>query len=165
VTCWKVSVPQQRACRKVYPRHLIKASQGPIGFVGDLVRKRQRLLLTIPRHGLGNSLRGYVSSFVYAALSGRRLVRFHGAEHAKVFDTLCHSFHCGFEGIESNEFTGGPMAIYKQLELLNPVDINSKYRVSPRKKQNPSACSAPYTSMCIAISFLPCFQYTIPFQC
>jgi len=110
------------------------ASQGPTTFVGDLLRKHQRLLLAIPRHGLGNSLRGYVSSFVYAALSGRRLVRFHGAEHAKVFDTLCHSFNCGFDCHPGRRsLRGQPWACTSSWRCSTRLTFNSKYKTSAQK--------------------------------
>lgn len=43
-----------------------------------------RFLVWLPRFGLGNTLRGYCSAFVFAFLSGRRLVRWHGGAHKHV---------------------------------------------------------------------------------
>lgn len=104
LTPWLISVPEEPRCLEVYPkRQSTGLKQGPLGSIKDLRHKNQRLLLVVPRHGLGNSLRGYVSSFVYASLSARRLVRFHGSAHAKVFDMLCLAFHCGFEGIGTKD--------------------------------------------------------------
>ena len=58
--------------------------------------------MLFPRHGLGNSLRGYVSAFVFAQLAARRLVIAHGAEHFKVYDLLCEAFQCGFDALGGN---------------------------------------------------------------
>lgn len=55
--------------------------------------------MVAPRFGLGNTLRGYVSSFVYSVLSGRKIVRLHGGFHFQTFDALCQSFVCGFDSI------------------------------------------------------------------
>ncbi|CAI5976213.1 unnamed protein product [Closterium sp. NIES-64] len=42
---------------------------------------KERWLIWMPRFGLGNSLRAYTSSFIFALLSGRRLLRWHGGNH------------------------------------------------------------------------------------
>jgi len=55
----------------------------PVTSLDDLDRPNQRVLVFLARHGLGNSLRSFVSAFVFAQLAGRRLVRLHAAEHAK----------------------------------------------------------------------------------
>ncbi|CAI5475114.1 unnamed protein product [Closterium sp. Yama58-4] len=70
----------------------------PISRLAHLSRPALRSLVFLARHGLGNSLRGFVSAFVFARLSGRRLVTLHAGEHHKVYDLLCHAFHCGFDG-------------------------------------------------------------------
>ena len=46
--------------------------------------KGERWFIWEPRFGLGNSLRGFTSAFVYSLLSGRRLLRWHGGAHRKV---------------------------------------------------------------------------------
>ncbi|CAI5980585.1 unnamed protein product [Closterium sp. NIES-64] len=76
----------------------------PISRLAHLSRPSLRSLVFLARHGLGNSLRGFVSAFVFARLSGRHLVTLHAGEHHKVYDLLCHAFHCGFDGVR----WGGP---------------------------------------------------------
>ncbi|CAI5515353.1 unnamed protein product [Closterium sp. Naga37s-1] len=120
------------------PRSLLLPRQS-ISAVADLRGGQRRVLLFMPRHGLGNSLRGYVSAFVYARLSGRRLVRLHAAEHAKVYDTLCAAFTCGFDAMRwSNESGpwGGTMGVYRQLELLQPVQLQSAFKTSGKIKSS-----------------------------
>ncbi|CAI5480530.1 unnamed protein product, partial [Closterium sp. Yama58-4] len=58
---------------------------------------KERWLIWMPRFGLGNSLRAYTSAFVFALLSGRRLLRWHGGNHKQVLDRLCHAFYCGID--------------------------------------------------------------------
>jgi hypothetical protein len=49
---------------------------------------RRRILVWLPRFGLGNTLRGYCSAFIFALLSGRRLVRWNGGAHKKASQGL-----------------------------------------------------------------------------
>ncbi|CAI5962139.1 unnamed protein product, partial [Closterium sp. NIES-65] len=58
---------------------------------------RERWLIWAPRFGLGNSLRGYTSAFIFALLSGRRLLRWHGGAHRMVLERLCDAFYCGLD--------------------------------------------------------------------
>ncbi|CAI7780880.1 unnamed protein product, partial [Closterium sp. NIES-53] len=71
----------------------------PVTSLLDLLRPNERFLAFLPRHGLGNSLRGFVSAFVYASLAGRRLVRLHAGEHARVYDLLCQAYGCSFDAV------------------------------------------------------------------
>ncbi|CAI7808303.1 unnamed protein product [Closterium sp. NIES-54] len=202
----EISVVSETVCRGIIaPSLYFVDNQQPISAVADLRGGQRRVLLFMPRHGLGNSLRGYVSAFVYARLSGRRLVRLHAAEHAKVplggggerstllclacslsffhhsfqqrilfppfcitlaspppplppsrarvlaplrygqvYDTLCAAFTCGFDAIRwSNESGpwGGTMGVYRQLELLQPVQLQSAFKTSGSQSPNsPSRC-------------------------
>ncbi|CAI7925675.1 unnamed protein product [Closterium sp. NIES-53] len=45
---------------------------------------KERWLIWMPRFGLGNSLRAYTSAFIFALLSGRRLLRWKGGNHKQV---------------------------------------------------------------------------------
>ncbi|CAI5530517.1 unnamed protein product, partial [Closterium sp. Naga37s-1] len=58
---------------------------------------KERWLIWMPRFGLGNSLRAYTSAFIFALLSGRRLLRWHGGNHKQVLDRLCNAFYCGID--------------------------------------------------------------------
>lgn len=51
---------------------------------GEDEQQPLRALVWYPRFGLGNSLRGFTSSVVYAFLSGRQFLRWHGGAHADV---------------------------------------------------------------------------------
>ncbi|CAI5501977.1 unnamed protein product [Closterium sp. Naga37s-1] len=71
-------------------RHLVTLHAGehhkvsqPISRLAHLSRPSLRSLVFLARHGLGNSLRGFVSAFVFARLAGRRLVTLHAGEHHK----------------------------------------------------------------------------------
>ncbi|CAI5960314.1 unnamed protein product [Closterium sp. NIES-65] len=134
----EISVVSEAVCRGIIaPSLYFVDNLQPITAVADLRGGQRRVLLFMPRHGLGNSLRGYVSAFVYARLAGRRLVRLHAAEHAKVYDTLCAAFTCGFDAIRwSNESGpwGGTMGVYRQLELLQPVQLQSAFKTSGKIK-------------------------------
>ncbi|CAI5536384.1 unnamed protein product, partial [Closterium sp. Naga37s-1] len=95
-------------------RHLVTLHAGehhkvsqPITRLAHLSRPALRSLVFLARHGLGNSLRGFVSAFVFARLAGRRLVTLHAGEHHKVYDLLCHAFHCGFDGVRWGGLGGG----------------------------------------------------------
>ncbi|CAI5460522.1 unnamed protein product [Closterium sp. Yama58-4] len=74
-----------------------KETQLPISqaLQGDM--SRERWLIWAPRFGLGNSLRGYTSAFIFALLSGRRFLRWHGGSHRKVLERLCDAFYCGLD--------------------------------------------------------------------
>ncbi|CAI5962122.1 unnamed protein product [Closterium sp. NIES-65] len=61
---------------------------------------KERWLIWMPRFGLGNSLRAYTSSFIFALLSGRRLLRWHGGNHKQVLDRLCNAFYCGVDELQ-----------------------------------------------------------------
>ncbi|CAI5476348.1 unnamed protein product [Closterium sp. Yama58-4] len=134
----EISVVSEAVCRGIIsPSLYFVDNQQPIAAVADLRGGQRRVLLFMPRHGLGNSLRGYVSAFVYARLAGRRLVRLHAAEHAKVYDTLCAAFTCGFDAIRWSNETGpwgGTMGVYRQLELLQPVQLQSAFKTSGKIK-------------------------------
>ncbi|CAI5476064.1 unnamed protein product [Closterium sp. Yama58-4] len=73
--------------------------------VADLTLPDARWLLVLPRHGVGNTLRGWVSAVPYAVLSGRTLVRAHAAQHSRVLDSLCLAFHCAFPALQ------GPLSL------------------------------------------------------
>ncbi|CAI5513788.1 unnamed protein product [Closterium sp. Naga37s-1] len=73
--------------------------------VADLTLPDRRWLLVLPRHGVGNTLRGWVSAVPYAVLSGRTLVRAHAAQHSRVLDALCLAFHCAFPALQ------GPLSL------------------------------------------------------
>ncbi|CAI7738100.1 unnamed protein product [Closterium sp. NIES-53] len=73
--------------------------------VADLTLPDARWLLVLPRHGVGNTLRGWVSAVPYAVLSGRTLVRAHAAQHSRVLDALCLAFHCAFPALQ------GPLSL------------------------------------------------------
>ncbi|GJP46180.1 hypothetical protein CLOM_g5497 [Closterium sp. NIES-68] len=135
-----ISVVSEAVCRGIIaPSLYFVDNQQSIQAVSDLRGEHRRVLLFMPRHGLGNSLRGYVSAFVYARLAGRRLVRLHAAEHAKVYDTLCAAFTCGFDAIRWSNETGpwgGTMGVYRQLELLQPVQLQSAFKTSGKIKSS-----------------------------
>ncbi|CAI5460515.1 unnamed protein product [Closterium sp. Yama58-4] len=61
---------------------------------------KERWLIWMPRFGLGNSLRAYTSAFIFALLSGRRLLRWHGGNHKQVLDRLCNAFYCGIDELQ-----------------------------------------------------------------
>ncbi|CAI5460393.1 unnamed protein product [Closterium sp. Yama58-4] len=63
---------------------------------------KERWLVFVPRFGLGNTLRGYISTFIFALLSGRRLLRWHGGPHKKVLNNLCDAFYCGIDELHYN---------------------------------------------------------------
>ncbi|GJP45342.1 hypothetical protein CLOM_g4742 [Closterium sp. NIES-68] len=91
-------VPQ---CSALLPADLQALNHAPLAptaglSVADLTLPDVRWLLVLPRHGVGNTLRGWVSAVAYAALAGRTLVRAHAAAHSRVFDALCLAFRCGF---------------------------------------------------------------------
>ncbi|GJP67819.1 hypothetical protein CLOP_g24587 [Closterium sp. NIES-67] len=44
-------------------------------------------------------LRALSSSFIYALLSGRRLLRWHGGQYGDAMNSLCAGFNCGFDEI------------------------------------------------------------------
>ncbi|CAI5531487.1 unnamed protein product [Closterium sp. Naga37s-1] len=73
--------------------------------VADLTLPDARWLLVLPRHGVGNTLRGWVSAVPYAVLAGRTLVRAHAAQHSRVLDSLCLAFHCAFPALQ------GPLSL------------------------------------------------------
>ena len=93
-------------------------------------------MVFVPRFGLGNSLRGYVSSAILALLSGRRLVRLQGGEHYQIYDTLCEAFECGLDAIrweenwepasEWNETDVHPKLLWLQFMSLDPFMITPK---------------------------------------
>ncbi|CAI5475626.1 unnamed protein product [Closterium sp. Yama58-4] len=87
------------ALQPLSPSSFPTNSTQPISRLAHLSRPALRSLVFLARHGLGNSLRGFVSAFVFARLAGRRLVTLHAGEHHKVYDLLCHAFHCGFDGV------------------------------------------------------------------
>ncbi|CAI5501638.1 unnamed protein product [Closterium sp. Naga37s-1] len=102
-----IRVSQEKLCRGIFPRGAAAGEDEkspPISRLAHLSRPSLRSLVFLARHGLGNSLRGFVSAFVFARLAGRRLVTLHAGEHHKVYDLLCHAFHCGFDGVR----WGGP---------------------------------------------------------
>ncbi|CAI5968832.1 unnamed protein product [Closterium sp. NIES-64] len=94
-----IRVSQEKLCRGIFPRDVAAEEEDekslPISRLAHLSRPSLRSLVFLARHGLGNSLRGFVSAFVFARLSGRHLVTLHAGEHHKVYDLLCHAFHCG----------------------------------------------------------------------
>ncbi|GJP35328.1 hypothetical protein CLOM_g19831 [Closterium sp. NIES-68] len=99
-----IRVSKEKMCKGIFPKGLAKEeveekSSQPISRLSHLSRPSQRSLVFLARHGLGNSLRGFVSAFVFARLGGRQLVRLHAGEHHKVYDLLCHAFHCGFHAV------------------------------------------------------------------
>ncbi|CAI5461705.1 unnamed protein product [Closterium sp. Yama58-4] len=65
----------------------------------DPAHSADRWLIWVPRAGLGNMLRALSSSFVYALLSGRRLLRWHGGPYGDAMNSLCAGFACGFDEI------------------------------------------------------------------
>ncbi|CAI6010797.1 unnamed protein product [Closterium sp. NIES-65] len=90
-----IRVSQEKLCRGIFPRDVAAEEEDekslPISRLAHLSRPSLRSLVFLARHGLGNSLRGFVSAFVFARLSGRHLVTLHAGEHHKVYDLLCHA--------------------------------------------------------------------------
>lgn len=125
-----INIGAEPLCSGIVPPEFYSSNTvEPITVVADLLRPNQRVLVFLPRHGLGNSLRGFVSAYVYALLSGRRLVRFHAAEHAKVYDLLCEAFECGFDSIHWHNETGErPMEVYHKFSMLQPMYFLEIYR-------------------------------------
>ncbi|CAI7767371.1 unnamed protein product [Closterium sp. NIES-53] len=82
-------------------------------------QQQERYLVWFPRFGLGNSLRGFCSAYVYALLSGRRLLRWHGGKHRAVLDHLCTTFDCSGVAPLVN-FTDDIRHISEPLELHAP---------------------------------------------
>ncbi|CAI5502141.1 unnamed protein product [Closterium sp. Naga37s-1] len=74
-----------------------KETQLPISQALQGDTPRERWLIWTPRFGLGNSLRGYTSAFIFALLSGRRFLRWHGGSHKRVLERLCDAFYCGLD--------------------------------------------------------------------
>lgn len=71
----------------------------PIGSLDDLWGPRMRTLVLVPRFGLGNVLRAFSSSWAYALLSQRRLVRLHAGDHHHALDSLCCALRCGIDAV------------------------------------------------------------------
>ncbi|CAI5993273.1 unnamed protein product, partial [Closterium sp. NIES-65] len=82
-------------------------------------QQQERYLVWFPRFGLGNSLRGFCSAYVYALLSGRRLLRWHGGKHRAVLDHLCTTFDCSGVAPLVN-FTDDIRHVSEPLELHAP---------------------------------------------
>ncbi|GJP38387.1 hypothetical protein CLOM_g22831 [Closterium sp. NIES-68] len=162
-----IDMRSESSCKIVMPSPEISADANPSSapFAASLARfanSTERVLLVIPRHGLGNSLRGFVSAFVFSRLSGRRLIRFHGGAHGKVLDALCAAFDCGFDairggGAEEEELLvspgkngapaggkgkgglGGEAAMRAVLKRLNFVDLQAQGRSLVVRQSIPSA--------------------------
>eukprot|EP00897_Mesotaenium_endlicherianum_P008576 jgi/Mesen1/7747/ME000407S06970 len=98
---YSYSVKDSPACVGLLPEeaYLGVNDTQPIRSLEDLTRPGLRTLLFFPRFGLGNALRGFCSSYVYAMLSGRRIVRIHGGPHKQVMNTLCEAFNCSYDMI------------------------------------------------------------------
>ncbi|CAI7768569.1 unnamed protein product [Closterium sp. NIES-53] len=154
-----IDMRSKASCKAIMPSPEISSdanlSSGPLAAsLGHLANSTERVLLVIPRHGLGNSLRGFVSAFVFSRVSGRRLVLFHGGAHGKVLDALCAAFDCGLDEMrglgaeeqqllaspgndESNASAGdgrskgrllGEAALRAVLKKLNFVDLQAQGR-------------------------------------
>ncbi|CAI7763210.1 unnamed protein product [Closterium sp. NIES-54] len=78
---------------------------------------KERWLIWMPRFGLGNSLRAYTSAFIFALLSGRRLLRWKGGNHKQVLERLCNAFYCG---IDELHYKGD---IRKHAKLMNAITL------------------------------------------
>ena len=74
----------------------------PIPFIPVYSRPQQegqKILLVAPRFGLGNVLRNWVSVFMFALLSGRRIVLFNAGKFHAVYTSTCEAFYCGFDQV------------------------------------------------------------------
>ncbi|CAI5998508.1 unnamed protein product [Closterium sp. NIES-65] len=97
----RIDVGGEAMCADIVPDEFRESTDRmpPVTSLLDLLRPNERFLAFLPRHGLGNSLRGFVSAFVYASLAGRRLVRLHAGEHARVYDLLCQAYGCSSDAV------------------------------------------------------------------
>ncbi|GJP41344.1 hypothetical protein CLOM_g1004, partial [Closterium sp. NIES-68] len=78
-----------------------RESFGPITTLDDLKRLEdgQRVLVVAPRFGLGNTLRNWVSAYMWALISGRRIVILHAGKFHGVLASTCEAFKCDFDHI------------------------------------------------------------------
>ncbi|CAI5952589.1 unnamed protein product [Closterium sp. NIES-64] len=165
-----IDMRSEASCKAIMPSPEISSdansSSGPLAAsLGHLANSTERVLLVIPRHGLGNSLRGFVSAFVFSRVSGRRLVLFHGGAHGKVLDALCAAFDCGLDemrglGAEEQQLLASPgndesdaaagdgrrkgrlvgeAAVRAVLKKLNFVDLQAQGRSLVVRHSIPSA--------------------------
>ncbi|CAI7798556.1 unnamed protein product [Closterium sp. NIES-53] len=77
----------------------------------------ERWLVYVPRHGLGNSLRGFSSALLFAMLSGRRFLRWHGGPHGRVLDRLCDAFDCATDQLITTSLSL-PLSLLEDHDLL-----------------------------------------------
>ncbi|CAI5506354.1 unnamed protein product [Closterium sp. Naga37s-1] len=92
---------QQQESRSDGEQHLTNRTDSTKNSAGCIGRTDSAdcWLIWVPRAGLGNMLRALSSSFVYALLSGRRLLRWHGGQNGDAMNSLCAGFACGFDEI------------------------------------------------------------------
>ncbi|CAI5463649.1 unnamed protein product [Closterium sp. Yama58-4] len=92
------------------------AAAGGGGNASALGVAGERWLVFVPRHGLGNSLRGFSSALLFALLSGRRFLRWHGGPHGRVLTRLCDAFECATDQLVTT-------SLALPLPLLEPHDL------------------------------------------
>lgn len=127
-----VSVKDTPSCQGVLPPFVYDSPpdgpEAPVASYDDLKASGGRALVFWARFGLGNTLRGWASAYVFAMLTGRKLVRFHGGPHRQVLDALCAAFECQFDAIRnvSNHrtfFRAFPGARHVASNVFNRPDI------------------------------------------
>ncbi|GJP41977.1 hypothetical protein CLOM_g1581 [Closterium sp. NIES-68] len=132
----RVDVGAEPLCSDIVPDEFRQSTDQmqPVTSLLDFLRPNERFLAFLPRHGLGNSLRGFVSAFVYASLAGRRLVRLHAGQHAKVYDLLCQAYACSFDagsvGVvrsASEGRSGTGTELLRKFAMLRPVYFLERY--------------------------------------
>ncbi|CAI5513499.1 unnamed protein product, partial [Closterium sp. Naga37s-1] len=84
---------------------------------GGVAAAGERWLVYVPRHGLGNSLRGFSSALLFALLSGRRFLRWHGGPHGRVLDRLCDAFGCATDQLITTSLSL-PLPLLEDHDLL-----------------------------------------------
>ncbi|CAI5480531.1 unnamed protein product [Closterium sp. Yama58-4] len=97
-------------------QHKVESNESIPEGLEDFMLK-ERWLIWMPRFGLGNSLRAYTSAFIFALLSGRRLLRWKGGNHKQVLERLCNAFYCG---IDELHYKGD---IRKHAKLMNAITL------------------------------------------
>ncbi|GJP45906.1 hypothetical protein CLOM_g5243, partial [Closterium sp. NIES-68] len=95
----------------------LAGAAGAGGGGGGAGGSTERWLIWVPRHGLGNALRGFSSALLYALLSGRRFLRWHGGPHGRVLDRLCDALDCALDQL-TIDAPSLPVPLLESHELL-----------------------------------------------
>lgn len=112
----------EKACAPAkLPNHAMSEQErkSRITSVDNFTISQESYLVVYPRMGLGNTLCGYKSSFVFSLLSGRRLVVFSAKVYKQAIELLCQAYFCNGDVI----FDDDNMTQVNKLHMFSPLSL------------------------------------------